>query len=75
MNWLKELRKSKGFTQDKVTELTGIDRRYISMIENGIRRPSPEVAMRIAEVLGFDWTMFYTKSETEDEKISDPASA
>lgn len=36
----------------------------ISKIELGERRPSVEVAKKIAAVLGFDWTRFY---EDEDE--------
>ncbi|MBO6382888.1 XRE family transcriptional regulator, partial [Enterococcus faecalis] len=28
-------------------------------IEQGRRRPSVESAMRIASILGFDWTLFF----------------
>ena len=35
-----------------------------SFIELGVRRPSVEVAKKIAAVMGFHWTRFY---EDEDE--------
>ena len=34
---IKELRIKKGFTQEKLSELTGIDRTYISDVERGLR--------------------------------------
>lgn len=34
---IKELRKQKGFTQEQLSELTDIDRTYISDVERGIR--------------------------------------
>ena len=38
-----------------------------SNIENGRRRPSPEVAQRIAKVLGFDWTLFFVDTEPDEK--------
>ena len=34
---IKELKIKKGFTQEKLSELTGIDRTYISDVERGLR--------------------------------------
>ena len=34
---IKELRKAKGLTQEQISELTGIDRGYISDVERGLR--------------------------------------
>lgn len=34
---IKELRKKKGFTQEQLSELTEIDRTYISDVERGLR--------------------------------------
>lgn len=50
---LKHLRLKIGLTQNKVANDAGITTAFYSMIENGSRRPSPQVAKRIAEVLGF----------------------
>ena len=61
INWLKEIRDTLQMTQAEIAEKVGVQRAYYGMIELGIRRPSPEVAMRIAGALGFDWTRFYTE--------------
>ncbi len=59
MDWLKSVRKSKGMTGVEVATATGITQQSYSYIENGRRRPSVDVAKRIAEVLGFEWTRFF----------------
>lgn len=63
VNWLRELRCSKELTEVAVAEQTGISQQHYNFIENGKRRPSPEVAKRIAAVLGFAWTRFYEEPE------------
>ena len=80
INWLKEIRDTLQMTQAEIAEKAGVQRAYYAMIEIGIRRPSPEVAMRIAGALGFDWTRFYTeeiKPEqwNEDEKALETSKA
>lgn len=65
---LKKIRESSGKTQAGVSLLSGITRSYYTNIESGKRRPSPEVAQKIAEVLGFDWTKFYTVQEHVQEE-------
>ena len=55
--WLIELRK--GYTQTQIAEAVGITQQMYSAIELGERRPSVEVAKKIAAVLGFKWTLFY----------------
>lgn len=61
MEWLKEARTSKEMTQEQVADECGIVRSYYTMIENGTRTPHPDIAKKIADVLGFDWTKFYEK--------------
>ena len=51
MSRLKELRKSKGYTQIKMQLLTGIDQRDYSKIENGKRYYTFEQCRRIAIAL------------------------
>lgn len=63
MDWLKELRIEKQLTHDDVAEQAGMTRAYYSMIENGVRTPSPSYAIRLGEILGFNWTRFYTDPE------------
>lgn len=57
--WLIKAREKKIFTQVEVAELIGTTPQFYNYIENGLRRPSPEVAKKIAKVLDFDWTKFY----------------
>jgi len=61
--WLKKIRDDKGLTQEDVATQAGIARTYYTRIENGKRgnKLPPETAMRIADVLEFDWTIFYNK--------------
>ncbi|MGC6600036.1 helix-turn-helix domain-containing protein, partial [Escherichia coli] len=44
---------------------SGIQRSYYSMIESGKRSPSPFVAMKIATVLSFDWTIFFNQQSNK----------
>lgn len=62
--WLKDLRAKKDLTQQEVANAANVDVTMISKIELGERRPSVEVAKKIAAVLGFEWTLFY---QDEDE--------
>ncbi|MED4922940.1 helix-turn-helix transcriptional regulator [Anoxybacillus geothermalis] len=60
-NTLIRAREAKQLTQEQVVSMSGanITRQYYSMIENGDRRPSVDVAKKIAPVLGVSWTIFF----------------
>ena len=60
--WLIDIRN--GRPQTQIAEAVGITQQMYSAIELGVRRPSVEVAKKIASVMGFDWTRFY---EDEDD--------
>lgn len=60
--WLIDIRN--GRAQAQIAEAVGISQQMYSAIELGERRPSVEVAKKIASVMGFNWTRFY---EDEDE--------
>jgi transcriptional regulator with XRE-family HTH domain len=47
-------RKAKGWTQGKTAELTGLQRTYISQIENGTRNLSAVSLARLARAFGFE---------------------
>lgn len=49
---LEAVRKSHKLTQTELGKAVGVSQRAISSYEAGIRRPSPEVATKIATVLG-----------------------
>ncbi|MFZ5975233.1 MAG: helix-turn-helix transcriptional regulator [Bacillota bacterium] len=59
--WLKELRGDR--TQLEVAQACGISLQMYNFIENGHRRPSPEVAKIIGVELGFAWTKFYDQPD------------
>ena len=60
--WLIDIRN--GRAQAQIAKAAGITQQMYSAIELGERRPSVEVAKKIASVLEFPWTRFY---EDEDE--------
>ena len=63
--WLKDIRAKKELTQQEVANAANVDVTMICKIELGERRPSVEVAKKIASVLGFNWTRFYEDDNDE----------
>ena len=59
---LKEIRSAKNLTAKEVADKCGLSEGGYSLIENKKRAPSVKTAKRIAEVLGFDWTMFFEEA-------------
>lgn len=63
---LKILRKQKGFSQKCLAAMVGVSQRSISSYESNQRKPSPEIAARIADVFGLSveemWEMFFKAS-------------
>ena len=62
--WLKRRRLESGLTQEDVAKSSDIERAYYNMIENGSRKPSVDVAKRIAATLEFEWTIFFEDKVT-----------
>lgn len=60
---LKQKRAERNLTAKEVAVLCGLSEGGYSLIENEKRKPSVKTAKRIAEVLGFDWTMFYEEAK------------
>ena len=46
--YLIQKRLNTNFSQSDIANLVGISRQYYNSIENGLRRPSPEIAKKIA---------------------------
>ena len=63
----KEARIKLGISQKEAADMVNVSQPAYSNIENGRRRPSPEVAQRIAKVLGFDWTLFFVDTEPDEK--------
>ena len=49
---IRKSRQQKNLTQEQLSLATGVDRAYLSEIENGLRSPSVEVFMRLCTALG-----------------------
>ena len=49
---IKELRLKKKLTQEKLSEITGFSKDYISMLERGERNPSDKAKAILADALG-----------------------
>ena len=61
--WLIDKRKSRGLSQNSVAKACGISQQAYSFIENSTRRPSVQVAKKIALTLRFNWTLFFENNE------------
>ena len=72
MSRLKALRTAKGFTQQKVATLTGIDQSNYSKMERGLIQPTYEQYILLAKL--FDTSMDYIAGLT-DEPNPHPRSA
>ena len=57
--WLADIRNGKRMTQESVAEASNISRPFYNEIENGSKNPSVGSAKSIANVLEFDWTLFF----------------
>ncbi len=60
MQFLKNKRTEMGLSQREVSYLCGIKQGYYSQIENGVRRPSVELAKKLSEILHFEWVEFFS---------------
>ena len=72
-NRIKELRKSKKFTQDSLAELIDIDAKHLSRIECGKTQPSLSLLRKIATVFEIDISeLFKTQHiKTKTDLISE----
>ena len=79
MHNLKTLRKSKKFSQIKLSHLTGVSSSSIEAYEQGVRVPSLPITYKLAEVLGCsidylvgknnDLEPYYTLTESDKKKV------
>ncbi|MFE6167045.1 helix-turn-helix transcriptional regulator [Viridibacillus arvi] len=60
--WLKQKRIENRLTQEEVASSVDIARTTYASYEQGERNPSVNIAKKLAQLLEFDWTLFF---ETE----------
>lgn len=69
---IKEIRKSKGLTQEQLAQRLGVQRAVISKYENGTISPSVETLERIAAVLQTDIAEFLYSFKSDDHSSELP---
>ena len=67
-NRLKEMRKSRGYTQVSLQMQTGIEQALLSKFENGERVPPTETLLRLAEF--YNVSIDYILCRTEKPEIN-----
>ena len=58
-DWLIDLRDKANLTQKEMANELGISQQHYSRIELGILNAKPKIAKQIAQILNFNWTIFY----------------
>lgn len=65
---IKQLRKERNITQGELADRAGINRSYLSVVENSHSSPTVDVAERLAEAMGVNvWTLL---SEIEEKHFT-----
>jgi len=57
---IEDCRRILNLSQEDVANTVNISRQYYNAIENRKRKPSVELAKRLAKVLKTEWTIFFT---------------
>lgn len=57
--WLINKRTKRGLTREEIAKLCDVTYQMYGCIENGKRRPGPDLAIKLGKILKFDWTKFY----------------
>lgn len=69
MNQLTNVRQQRGMSRQQLAEAVGTSYRSIAAYETGYRRPSPQIAQKIAKVFGLTtiqmWEMFFGDADGE----------
>lgn len=60
---VKELRMSKGLTQEQLAKECDVQRTTITMIELGENKPSVELAKKLGKIFGVEWAGFFEDAE------------
>ena len=63
---LRKVRQDNGLTQTSLAKAAGVVRQTISNIECGINAPSVGLAKKLAEILGLNWTDFFSEDEDNE---------
>jgi transcriptional regulator with XRE-family HTH domain len=66
---IQEERKAKKISQEKLSKLTGLDRTFISLIENGKRNPTLATILKISAALEISPSELFQKCESKSPDL------
>ena len=64
-NRIRQLRVKKGFSQEKLAELSELNTSYIGQIERGEKNPSVDTVYNIAKALDMDMSVLFKNISTD----------
>ncbi len=66
---IQEERKAKKISQEKLSKITGLDRTFISLIENGKRNPTLSTILKISTALEISPSDLFLKFESQSPDL------
>ncbi len=60
---LRQFRKNSNFSQEKLSQESGLDRTYISLLERGLRQPTLTTLLKLGAALGVSTADLVAKVE------------
>ena len=67
---LRQCRAERGLTLEKLAWAVGVDKGYLSRVENGLRAPSLPILRRLGDELGVEvWELLRTRDEVGAEEL------
>ena len=70
-NQVRQLRKGHRWSQQKLSDISGLAVRTISRIERGLMNPSFEVLTTLVDVLGISFDFLFTSSDNQDTDLQE----
>ena len=70
---LREIRKERGVSQERLALDSGLDRTYVSLIERGVQSPTLRTVAKVAAVLGVKSSDIVLRMEALMPKVAPPA--
>lgn len=65
-NAMRKARKSRGFTQERLSDVSGVSVRHIAKIENGVINPSFDILEKLITALGTSFDAFYNPTTDKE---------
>lgn len=70
-NQVRQLRKGRKWSQQKLSDVSGLAVRTISRIERGVMNPSFEVLATLVDVLGISFDFLFTSPDEQDTDLQE----